>query len=184
MTNLLTNSLMAKGVFEFTLFKNAFIWYLEESKRNLSFQGRLSRGEFWSFFFLNYFFMFFVFLIPFFTSQLPEIITDLIFIVLAGTCVFNFLGACVRRFHDIDLSGFWILTPGLWFVLVAIVPSLYSMEIMTFYASLNKLIIFIAILLKGNPLKNKYDTFLRPPKVGQNESDYSNLKYQQIIKVN
>ena len=184
MINLLTNSLMAKAAFEFTLFKNAFIWYLEESKRNLSFQGRLSRGEFWSFYILHCLFVFFVFLISFFTSQLPEIITDLIFIVLTGTWVFNFLGACVRRFHDIDLSGFWILTPGLWFVFVAIFPSLYSMEIVTIYSSLNKLIIFIAYLLKGNPLKNKYDTFLKPSIVGQNESNYSNLKYQQIAKVN
>ncbi len=79
--------------------------------KNFSFEGRASRKEFWSFFFINYSIL--VVLGLYAVNSMIEQKEDVTGIVIFGIYLFatfvQGLAVFVRRLHDTGRSGWWVL---------------------------------------------------------------------------
>lgn len=112
----------------------AFDWFLDVLKnRYVKFSGRAGRPEYW-------FFFLFVFVIGLVLSIIDSLVLGLQFPIL--TLVFYLaillpqLALCIRRFHDQDRSG--------WFVLLGLIPFIGG------------IIILIFMILPGTPGDNRF----------------------------
>ena len=111
-----------------------------------NFEGRASRSEYW-------YFTIYIYLTLGLVSLLTPALTSLevpfiIFLLIFG--LGNFLpqiGAAVRRLHDINVSGWWLLLP----VPFAFLPAGFK-----FVPALINIGLWIAMMFPGNPNKNKY----------------------------
>ena len=115
------------------------------------FHGRASRSEFW-------WFMLFILLVQLglalleailpLALMLPELFIVPILLLPAN------LGVTVRRFHDRNLSGWWLLLPGLmYFLWIFNGPGSQSASLLSLAASIG----YLAILcMPGQPAPNKY----------------------------
>jgi len=111
-----------------------------------NFEGRASRSEYW-------YFTIYIYLTLGLVSILTPALTSLevpfiIFLLIFG--LGNFLpqiGAAVRRLHDINVSGWWLLLP----VPFAFLPAGFK-----FVPALINIGLWIAMMFPGNPNKNKY----------------------------
>ena len=81
-------------------------WYLEAWKKCVVFDGRARRKEYWMFFLIN-----------FIATFVLAFIESLIFESTIGADIFRFviliptIAVGVRRMHDTDHSGWWLLYP-------------------------------------------------------------------------
>ncbi len=149
-----------------------FLWknnYVKSFKKYSVFAGRMTRGAFFSFFFTNLTIMFLLGLGGIFTDYVIFLYLYDIYTIIAYPAL---LSACVRRLHDSNHSGWHLVIPtlitpviGLSFLIFAqfspnqmpnmgIAPLLLLAGI--FIAAF--LYIFILLILKSSPKKNKYDT--------------------------
>ncbi len=134
-------------------------WYLKVLKNYFNFKGRARRKEYWMFVLINF------------------LIGVAIFIVSLGLGdVFNMVGAgyswavaipylavTVRRLHDVNLSGWWlvgtylpalVLILALFFMPLFVSGVLFMMSII--FSVVLVLGIFIATLMSGTVGNNKY----------------------------
>ena len=99
------------------------------------FDGRASRSEYWWFFLFS--------LIVLQVAAVLDAVTGLFIFYLTAALVLMIptLSVCVRRFHDFDRSGWWIL--------IILIPFIGS------------LVVLIWTVSEGNPFPNQYGTI--PP---------------------
>lgn len=84
---------------------NPFNYYIKAIKNYVTFRGRATRPEFW-------FFALFNGIITIILTQFGKFIhNDALLYVYALFIELPYLGVAVRRMHDIDRSGWWILVP-------------------------------------------------------------------------
>ena len=85
-------------------------WYMEVLKKYLEFSGRARRKEYWMFQLVNL-----VILAVLFVGLLTELRSPLVGVFVVATCgyvlftIIPSLAVSVRRLHDANLSGFWLL---------------------------------------------------------------------------
>ena len=96
------------------------------------FDGRAARSEYWSFFLFS--------LIVLQVAAVLDAVTGLFIFYLTAALVLMIptLSVCVRRFHDFDRSGWWIL--------IILIPFIGS------------LVVLIWTVSEGNPFPNQYGT--------------------------
>ena len=95
-------------------------WYFEVLKKYAVFDGRAHRTEFWLFFLFS-------FIISFFLGVIVGLVESLWFIttLYALAVLIPGLAVSVRRLHDTNRSGWWILT--------GLVPILGWIALLIFY---------------------------------------------------
>lgn len=100
-------------------------YYLAVLKKYATFSGRARRKEYWMFALFNYLFVLVFTLIDYILRARTGVFTPFTFIygfamILPGIAV------SVRRMHDLDKSGAWILIPlipiigGIWYFVLAV----------------------------------------------------------------
>ena len=110
-------------------------WYLEVLKKYAVFQGRARRKEYWYFSLFNLIFILLLTWIDALSNSNPNDVGPLPLIYLLAMLIPS-LAVTVRRLHDINKSGWWIL---LYFIPV-----------------LGDIVLFIFTVLKGTPGDNRY----------------------------
>lgn len=89
-------------------------WYFEVLKKYATFEGRAQRQEYWMFYLFNIIAMMLSFL-PFFLSTTTDdagienfgwLLLPIVYIIVM---LIPSLAVTVRRLHDINMSGWWIL---------------------------------------------------------------------------
>jgi uncharacterized membrane protein YhaH (DUF805 family) len=83
-----------------------FYWYVHVLKSYAGFEGRATRREFWSFFLVN-------FCIGFLTALIAALCGDsgVLSLLYGFATLIPYLAVGIRRMHDTDRSGWWILLP-------------------------------------------------------------------------
>ncbi|MGZ5029156.1 MAG: DUF805 domain-containing protein [Methylobacter sp.] len=85
-------------------------WYLEVLKKYSEFNGRARRKEYWYFFLISTVISIFLAVIDFFTGTISEEAgLGLLSGIYALAVLIPGLSVTVRRLHDTDRSGWWIL---------------------------------------------------------------------------
>ena len=89
-----------------TQISSHFAWYLQVLKNYAVFDGRAGRREFWTFFFVN--------LVVSFALWLIEGVlggSGVMYFLYSLAVIIPNLAVGIRRMHDTDRSGWWILLP-------------------------------------------------------------------------
>ncbi|TVQ29857.1 MAG: DUF805 domain-containing protein [Wenzhouxiangella sp.] len=84
-------------------------WYLAVLKQYAEFSGRASRPEFWMFFLFH----FIILIVLMILSQRMSFFAIIYLIYALGTLI-PYIAVCIRRLHDTDKSG--------WFLLIGLIP--------------------------------------------------------------
>lgn len=85
-------------------------WYFEVLKKYAIFDGRASRTEYWMFFLINLLIFFGLgFIAGLGHQSAPEFIYELVILIPS-------IAMGVRRMHDTDHSGWWLLVPIVGFI--------------------------------------------------------------------
>jgi uncharacterized membrane protein YhaH (DUF805 family) len=113
-------------------------WYLMALKRYAEFNGRSRRKEYWMFTLYNI-----VIVMVLYLAGLVMLLRGSISMVFFGLAILYWLAVlvpglavCVRRLHDIDKSG--------WFILVSLIPAVGG------------IILLVLVCLDGTPGDNRY----------------------------
>lgn len=123
-------------------FKKYFYDYLlseykkicEQKLDYFKFEGRATRRQFWMFFLFSFIILLIIHLGVLILPFLKVLFAFCVYILAVVTIIPN-ISLVVRRFHDIDLSGWWIL--------IGFIP----------YISF---IVFLILAIKGDAKANKY----------------------------
>jgi D-xylose transport system ATP-binding protein len=107
-------------------------WYLEVLKKYAVFSGRASRPEFWYFTLVNVI----VYAVFVAISLASPTLGSILYLLYVLAVFVPSLGVAIRRLHDIDRSGWWIL--------IALVPFIGLFVLLYFYAT------------PGTPTANSY----------------------------
>ena len=112
-------------------------WYLKVFKQYVDFSGRARRTEYWMFQLFNYLIMFVIILFLGMLNLIENqfVIFSLVIYFFIGVFIPS-LSVRVRRLHDINKSGWWVL--------ISLVPYLGS------------IILLIFMLIEGTTGDNKY----------------------------
>ena len=86
-------------------------WYLAVLNRYAEFSGRAGRPEFWWFFLFH-----FIILIVLAVLGQRSALFNIVYLLYALGTLIPYIAVCVRRLHDTDKSG--------WFLLIALIPLL------------------------------------------------------------
>ncbi len=84
-------------------------WYLAVLKKYAEFSGRAGRPEFWMFFLIH-----FIILIVLFAISTRVNFFGIIYLIYVLGTIVPYIAAAVRRLHDTDKSG--------WFILIGFIP--------------------------------------------------------------
>ncbi len=84
-------------------------WYLAVLKKYAEFSGRAGRPEFWMFFLIHL-----IILIVLFALSNRFSIFGIVYLIYALGTIIPYIAVAVRRLHDTDKSG--------WFVLIGLIP--------------------------------------------------------------
>jgi uncharacterized membrane protein YhaH (DUF805 family) len=113
-------------------------WYLMALKRYAEFNGRSRRKEYWMFTLYNI-----VIVMVLYLAGLVMLLRGSISMVFFGLAILYWLAVlvpglavCVRRLHDIDKSG--------WFILVSLIPAVGG------------IILLVLVCLDGTPGDNRF----------------------------
>jgi uncharacterized membrane protein YhaH (DUF805 family) len=113
-------------------------WYLMALKRYAEFNGRSRRKEYWLFTLYNI-----VIFMVLYLAGLVLLLRSSIYVVFFGLAFLYWLAVlvpglavCVRRLHDIDKSG--------WFILISLIPAVGG------------IILIVLLCLDGTPGDNRY----------------------------
>lgn len=85
-------------------------WFMQALKKYTVFNGRARRKEFWAFALLSYLGSF-IFTITIAASSRPNLILTFIWVLYGLALTIPFYSAAVRRLHDSNSSGWWLLMP-------------------------------------------------------------------------
>jgi len=113
-------------------------WYLLALKRYAEFNGRSRRKEYWIYTLYNIVIYMVLYLAGFVTllrSSIYMVFFGLAFVYALAVLVPS-LSVCVRRLHDIDKSG--------WFILIGLIPAVGG------------IILLVLLCLDGTPGDNRY----------------------------
>jgi uncharacterized membrane protein YhaH (DUF805 family) len=84
---------------------NTLFFFRKVWRKTFSFEGRASRKEFWSFFLLNFLVVFVVAIVG---AVIDYPLAPFLYYLVS---LVPYLSLSVRRAHDSDRSGFWVLVP-------------------------------------------------------------------------
>lgn len=88
-----------------------------------TFSGRASRGEFW---WVILFFALVNIALAIVFSPLPSTITTIIGVVWELATIVPFVAVAVRRLHDTNKSGWWVLLPGIPYAIVTVWEAIWE----------------------------------------------------------
>ena len=97
-------------------------WKLVVLKRYAKFDGRAGRAEFWWFVLAN----FLVYVVLLILMGIADIILILYFVYAIGTIIPS-IAVAIRRLHDTNKSG--------WFLLIGLIPFIGAILLIVFYAT-------------------------------------------------
>jgi len=119
-------------------------WYLEVLRKYAVFSGRARRKEYWFFLLFNLLIMFgLAFIDVAFGFYNEEVGVGLLSGLYALAVLLPSLGVSIRRLHDTDRSGWWLL--------LLLVPLVGSIVLIIFFA------------LDGTPDKNRFGDSPKAP---------------------
>lgn len=102
-------------------------WYLAAFRNYVDFSGRARRREFWVFILFNFLITIVLAIIDASMSGTSQKVTFGLLSMIYGLAVLlPSLGVAVRRLHDIDRSGWWLL--------VGLVPLVGIIVLLVFYS--------------------------------------------------
>ena len=84
-------------------------WYLEALKKYAVFSGRSRRKEYWYFFLFNLIISFVLGFIEGALGLFPDVDYSILGTIYSLAVLLPGLGVSVRRLHDTDRSGWWLL---------------------------------------------------------------------------
>ncbi len=136
-------------------------YFTDVIKKYTVFKGRASRKEYWMFL-LFYFILYFV--LGIFIGVINasfKINLNFLFIVFVLATALPTYGVSMRRLHDINLSGWWILLSvlsGIMYNIIKMIPQIPKwLSIIIALVSLVISLVYIVLLAtKGKPGSNKY----------------------------
>jgi uncharacterized membrane protein YhaH (DUF805 family) len=104
-------------------------WYLKVLKQYTDFNGRARRTEYWMYLLFNIIFLFAAAILDNILGLKfsPEIPYGFIYIIYALAVFIPGLAVTVRRLHDVDKSG--------WFVLIAFIPLVGAIWLLILYCT-------------------------------------------------
>ncbi|UFH32587.1 DUF805 domain-containing protein [Chryseobacterium sp. C-71] len=113
-------------------------WYLKVLKQYADFSGRARRTEYWMYLLFNIIFLFAAAILDNILGLKfsPEIPYGFIYMIYALAVFIPGLAVTVRRLHDVDKSG--------WFVLIAFIPLVGAIWLLILYCT------------EGTPGTNQY----------------------------
>lgn len=113
-------------------------WYLKVLKQYADFNGRARRTEYWMYLLFNIIFLFAAAILDNILGLKfsPEIPYGFIYMIYALAVFIPGLAVTVRRLHDVDKSG--------WFVLIAFIPLVGAIWLLVLYCT------------EGTPGTNQY----------------------------
>lgn len=113
-------------------------WYLKVLKQYADFNGRARRTEYWMYLLFNIIFLFAAAILDNILGLKfsPEIPYGFIYMIYALAVFIPGLAVTVRRLHDVDKSG--------WFVLIAFIPLVGAIWLLILYC------------MEGTPGTNQY----------------------------
>jgi len=108
--------------------------YIAVLRKYLGFTGRASRREFWMFVFVNLI----IGIVFFILTRIPilRVIFWIVLILFILAVIIPSIALGIRRMHDINLGG--------WFVLLCLIPFV------------NLIVVFILCVIEGSPYDNIY----------------------------
>lgn len=86
-------------------------WYLEVLKKYAEFNGRARRKEYWMFFLFNVIISFAIGFICGLIQGFLNINLDFVSLIYSLAVFIPGVAVAIRRMHDIDRSGWWLLVP-------------------------------------------------------------------------
>ena len=86
-------------------------WYLEVLRKYAVFSGRARRKEYWMFFLFNLIITFVLGFIEGIVGIAPEIDQSVLVTIYQLAVLIPSIAVGVRRMHDTDHSGWWLLVP-------------------------------------------------------------------------
>lgn len=163
------------------MIRNFFCWVFQCFLRGFDCKGRSCRREVWSYFiFLILLNQFMYFVSGFVQGKLFEFVYFSLFKIISLISLVLIIPSCVRRLHDINLNGKWMVLPyGIFLICIGYAfytekvkvstvnwdpqtgsPALFYRIIASFFLSIILGIIFVIfvtlMLKKGNITSNKY----------------------------
>ncbi len=120
-------------------------WYVEVLKKYAVFSGRARRAEYWMFCMINLLIVAFVFVMSI-AADTPEVIAVAVIYLLA--VIVPGIAVGVRRLHDTDRSGWWLL--------------------INFVPYVGEVVFLVFTVLDGTPGENRYGP---DPKAETGEQD-------------
>jgi uncharacterized membrane protein YhaH (DUF805 family) len=95
-------------------------WFVEAFRKYAVFSGRARRMEYWMFHFFNWIVWLFLLVVVFPAGEELNDFIVALFVLYAFAIILPSLAVAVRRMHDTDHSGWWILVPVANFVFALI----------------------------------------------------------------
>jgi len=91
-------------------------WFVEAFQKYAVFSGRARRMEYWMFHLFNWIVLLFVLLVVTPMGEANDVVAGL-FVLYAFAVILPSFAVAIRRMHDTDHSGWWIMVPVANFVL-------------------------------------------------------------------
>lgn len=95
-------------------------WYIKVLKKYAIFNGRAHRTEYWMFFLFNIIFSFILGFIVVFFGAITNTDQSILYNIYNLAILVPSIAVSIRRMHDIDRSGWWILVPIAGFIFLFI----------------------------------------------------------------
>jgi len=109
---------------------------LDTLKRSVSFKGRSTKLDFWTFFLFNVLVNIILFALFLLTAgSVLGVIVGIIALLIDLVLLFPGISVSVRRLHDLGLSGFW-----LWYLNPAGLPVIYMVYLLDLDRASNRII--------------------------------------------
>ena len=137
--------------------KKMLYWYQAAFRKYLVFRGRASRAEFWYYMLFFYLVLFgIIIFIEIFASEEEVVRLKILLVIWVLINFMPYLTVTIRRLHDLNLSGWWILLKFIPFV--------------------GEIMLLIILAQKGDLYDNQYGS--NPEKLYQTEKaeNYNNIK--------
>ena len=151
--------------------KGMFKCWTEALTRMMDLSGRTTKYEFWAFQSVSLVIFLLLALIGYFLAE-PKMVLD----IFAVYFLFPAASSCVRRLHDISMSGWWV-APAVVLALITLICwnlGVHNMVLLLFFTLVYVSVLYGYLRQEGDETDNAYG-----PKTA--ESKYSNIESRAFI---